>query len=373
MRINSFTIFIIIGTIIFATPAQIQVPLRVLTLLLLNLLVFYRSRSIIGMLFIWIITITYVLFKIKSNTFDTSVLMVTLSLAPVYYFSKLQFKLSKRRFNKLKKILYLWLFFIVIQMMFFRYNGRPTLSYEINQSGSYLFLFYLLAGILNLKYCKLVICFLALLLLSRLLILCIIIFEVIKIIRRNLNFERIHISYPFLILTASALISVFSIWYYINMSGKIVEGSDNSSRLTQFNDGSNYLRFKINSEILFNLISNEDDELLKVGYGDLAKNKAYRELYFLMPHNELFKAIAQFGIWFTLMCFLISMKGFKKELNYNNIEYIIPIILYTMILWVRFTIVPSLEMLFILYILYLSNVTKTNFNIHYGYKSMCRN
>ena len=87
MRINSFTIFIIIGTIIFATPAQIQVPLRVLTLLLLNLLVFYRSRSIIGMLFIWIITITYVLFKIKSNTFDTSVLMVTLSLAFFHSYS----------------------------------------------------------------------------------------------------------------------------------------------------------------------------------------------------------------------------------------------------------------------------------------------
>lgn len=362
--ISPVTLFIITGTILFCIPGMVQLPFRVMCLILFNIYVFYRHKSIsLQNVSIGVIIVLFICFKLKRNTFDTSLLMIALSIFPVYYFYKFKIRFSKKVLHSLYIASSIWIIGIVIQMSIFRYNGRPTLGYEINQSGSYLFLIYLLSDILKYRYKKIIIVILSCLLLSRLLLGCIIVFELIKLVKPKISFIVNRFTYTNLIILSAIAISIFSLWYFINMSGNITDGSDGIDRLSNLNDGSNYLRFKINSEILINLLTNEDIRLLQDGYGDLGKNSEYRNIYYLMPHNELYKAIAQFGIFFTLICFLISRKSYTKLVNKYTIIYFIPVCIYTLILWVRFTIIPSIEMLFILYILLFANEKNRHCNI----------
>jgi len=73
-----------------------------------------------------------------------------------------------------------------------------------------------------------------------------------------------------------------------------------------------------------------------------------------MPHNELFDSIVEFGIIAVLFFSIFSLPVFQKYTNFNNIEFFLPVLLYTMILWVKFVLVPSFEMIFILFLLYLT-------------------
>lgn len=327
-------------------------PFRVICLVFINIFLLYACREIRLRSFLVLgVTITYIAFKLKMGTFDTSLLMLLLSFVPVCYFDKIRLAHTAITYKRIRLALGIWLIPIFIQMLFFRYNGRPTLSYEINQSGSYLFLFYLLSSVSGFKKGKIIVIFLSLLLLSRLLILCIILFEIIRVTKHMLKpFARL-ISYTKLMIMMNVFITLFSFWFFQNMSTNLVEGNDGKERLTNLNDQSNFIRFKMNATVVYNLFSGEDKELLKDGYGDLSKNTEYQEAYFLMPHNELLKGIAQFGIWFTLFCVFISYKGYSPLVNYRTMEYFIPIVVYTLILWVRFSSLPSLEMLFILFIL----------------------
>lgn len=355
-----------LGTILFVIPVDIQMPFRVLFLVLFNYLVVISMKVIpVSMVIIPLIIGLFIMLKLINGTFDTSLLILLLSTFPVYYFNKLDFHFFKEKRKVIRSVIVFWLLAIIIQMLIFRYEGRPTLSYEINQSGSYLFIFYILSDINRQKLIKCIVCILSFLMLSRLLIVCIVLFELLKHLK-IVTKKSCFFTYNNIVILSFIFISIFSLCFFLNMSDNLVEGSNDISRLTTFNDQSNFIRFKINSQVLVNLFTGNDPTLLNLGYGDVGKNMQYREIYFLMPHNEVFKGIVQFGIAFVIFCFFISRNAFHTLVNINSAYIFIPLVFYTLILWVRFTVLPSPEMIFILFVL------KNSLILH-SYESMyCR-
>lgn len=142
---------------------------------------------------------------------------------------------------------------------------------------------------------------------------------------------------------------IFNFFFLLNVEKG--ESYDNSiNRISQVNDGSNFLRFTINATVLDALFV---DPNFKFGYGNITggHSSEYESNYMLMPHNELLDSVAEFGYLFTLYAFFFSGLFYRKCFVRCNYEYVIPIIIYTLILWERFLIVPSLEMFFILIML----------------------
>lgn len=314
---------------------------------------------------IFCITAFIVLSKIVIGTFDTSLLMVFLSIIPIMNIDTYT-SFSQRQMRVLRYIIYFLCFAIVGQLLIYRYEGRPNLSYEINQSGSYLFLFFLLCDLLKIRIGKLLVIFSSFLLLSRLLVLSIIVFYIVRFINKHAAKLISWLTYSKAVIFANIFIVLFSFAFLFVFAGETVSGSsDDASRLTNVVDGSNMVRFKMNVDIVMNLI-NGNESLLYRGYGDMTTNPEYLDDFLIMPHNELIKGIAQFGLVVMLFFFIVSKKYYSQYVNQKTLEYFIPIVLYTLILWVRFTIIPSFEMIFILFILKLK-ADENNFyhNRHY--------
>ena len=353
--------------IFFCIPEFLQIPFKLICLILYNYILFLAYKKYIPIFILFIIgCAVYVISKLYLDSFDTSLLLVILSILPVIYFHKFNVYLDQNRKKKLKKYCSICLVFIIAQLAIFRYNGRPTLSYEINQSGSFLFLFYLLCDLCKFRLGKIVVWISSFLLLSSLLILALICVAILPWLKKFFFKTKKKFPYKKYLIFLSIITILFSFWYTINMVGNIGGGGDSINRLTTINDGSNFVRFSINTKIITSLFSG-NDILYFSGYGDLGANEEYGAEFGLMPHNEFLKSIAQFGLIFSLILFYISSRNYTKLCTYHVIEYIIPIILYTLILWVRFCIVPSLEMLLIFYILKFKNDdTESQNNIRYN-------
>lgn len=353
--------------VLYSIPDKIQLPFRLL--IFLGLIGGYLNNKSLHMpviqFLIFCITAFIVLSKIAIGTFDTSLLMVFLSIIPIMNIDTYT-SFSQKQIRVLRYIIYFLCFTIVCQLLIYRYEGRPNLSYEINQSGSYLFLFFLLCDLLKIRLGKLLVICASFLLLSRLLILAIATFYFIKITNKYIAKILRWFTYTRLILLANICIVAFSfIFFLIFTRDEISSTTDDASRLTNVVDSSNFIRFKINVDIILGLLTGNHN-LLYYGYGDMTTNPKYLESLTLMPHNELLKSIAQFGILVTFFFFLVSRKYISQYVNSKTISYFIPIVLYTLILWVRFTIIPSFEMIFILFILKLkSNENSVYYNRHY--------
>lgn len=352
LKVRRFGIYFLISicAILYTIPDSVQLPFRVFLLLGVAGYYFYVNYGKVTylQLIAIIIVVGIILYKLLVMNFDTSLLMIFLSIIPAMSMKHYSFS------NNDIRLLHKWLCFfsltIIFQLMIYRYEGRPNLSYEINQSGSYLFLFFLLCDVTNFRLGKFIVCVSAFLLLSRLLILSIILFYLIKFLQKIFLGKLINrLSYTFLILISNFVIIAFSFWFVVEFGESALRGADDISRLTNVVDGSNFVRFKINTEVVLKLL-NGDNNLIFNGFGDLASNKEYLNDFGLMPHNELIKSIAQTGLLTTLFFFFLSRKVMAPLINSNTIVYFIPIVLYTLILWVRFTIVPSFEMILILFI-----------------------
>jgi len=74
-----------------------------------------------------------------------------------------------------------------------------------------------------------------------------------------------------------------------------------------------------------------------------------------MPHNELFDALVEFGLLSVVFFSLITLPAFNRLVSFSNLEYFIPILFHTLILWVRYLLIPNPDMLFILFLLFIAN------------------
>ena len=292
---------------------------------------------------------------LSRGTLQTSFFNASLCLVGILTFPSITFKIDEIRRTNLIYIHSLCLILILVQFFIFSSrDGRPTLAYDINLSGAYLFLFFLFSDVIKLKYGKIAVIILSLLTLSRLLIFSIALFYLVRYLKPMFQIWLKKINIKLIVFASYVLISAFSVWYVANIKAKV--SYDNSaSRIATLNDGSNKLRFFANTLVLASIYTAPLDAKTLFGYGKVENYIKATKDSLIMPHNELFDAIVEFGIIAVFFFAIFTLPVFEKVANYNNIEFLLPVILYTLILWVRFLLVPSFEMIFILFML---NLTK---------------
>ncbi len=290
---------------------------------------------------------------LRRGTIQTSFVNAALCLFGIIGFNSIKFDLTEIRRTNLVYIHTLCLISIVIQFLIFSSkDGRPTLAYEINLSAAYLFLFFLFSDVLDLKYGKILIIFLSLITLSRLLVFCIIIFYLVRFLKPRFRVWLSKVNVSVILIASYVLISVFSIWYVANVKRELSYDSS-ISRLTKLNDQSNEWRFFSNTLVIGQIYKSPLDPTTLFGYGKVENFIRANKDSMVMPHNELFDSIIEFGIISVIFFSIFTVSVYQKFTTFSNLEFFVPVLFYTLILWVRFLLIPSFEMIFILFLMYI--------------------
>jgi hypothetical protein len=355
-----FILFSIIVFIFYVIPdpEMIQKPFRIglaLLFAIIYLALLINQQIRIRTLVPIIISAFLVYLLFARGTIQSSFINVFFCLIGLLIFSTLTFKLSAKRLFDLQLLHFICMVSIIIQFLLFTSkDGRPSLGYELNLSGAYLFLFFLFSDILDRKDGKILVIGLSLFILSRLLIFSILLFYLIRLTKKFLPSSLKKLRFIWIAILGYILISIFSVWYVAYVKTGIVYDTS-MNRLTTLNDGSNQWRFLTNSLVMARIYQAPADPDTLLGFGPIENFIKATKGSLVMPHNELFDAIVQFGLLSVVFFAFITLPIFNSYSSYSNLEYSIPLLFYTMILWVRFIIVPSFEMIFILFMLNIVN------------------
>lgn len=364
-----FLIFVSMMLIFFVLPdlKGLQKPFRILVGLSFAFIYFaLLIKKEIGTKTLWPVLIGGLLIvsMFFRGTLQASFINAYLCLFGLLCIPYLFFSLTPVRKNNLNYIHVLAILSILIQFLVFSSpDGRPSLAYEINWSAAYLLLFFFYSDILNNKHGKLLVIVLSLFTLSRLLVFSIILYYLIRYFKKYFKPWLQKQNVTRFTIASYIFITFFSVWYAANVRSKLVYDTS-ISRIASINDDSNKLRFIANTLVIATIYSAPLDTKVLFGYGPVDNFIKATEGSLIMPHNELFDAIVQYGIITVIFFSLFSLPIYNKVTSYDNIEYFIPILFYTLILWVRFLLVPSFEMIFILFMLNIikekSQVIETN-------------
>ena len=355
-----FLLFVSMLMVFFVLPDPegLQKPFRVL--MGLSLVIIYFALLIkkeISRKTLWPILIGggLIVLMVLRGTLQTSFINAYMCLFGLLCIPQLFFVLTPIRKTNLNYIHVLCILSFLIQFLAFSSaDGRPSLDYEINLSGAYLFLFFIYSDILKNKYGKLLVIGLSLLTLSRLLIFSLVIFFMVRFLKTRFKTRLQKINVTVIAITSYIAISLFSLWYVANIKAEI-DYDKSISRIATLNDGSNELRFIANTLVLGTIYTAPFDAKVLFGFGPVENFINATKGSLIMPHNELFDSIVEFGIISVIFFALFSLPIFNKVTSYSNIEYLIPLLFYTLILWIRFLLIPSFEMLFILFLLNIVN------------------
>jgi hypothetical protein len=345
-------------------PEGLQKPFRIL--LGLSFVIIYLALLIkkeIALKTLWPVVIggVLILLMIFRGTFQTSLINAYLCLFGLLCIPHLFFILTPIRKNNLNYINVLCVLSFIFQFMVFSSeDGRPSLAYQLNLSGAYLFLFFIYSDILKNEHGKLLVFALSLILLSRLLIFSIVLFYLVRYFKKYFKLQIQKLKVTYIVIFSYVVLTFFSLWYVVNIKSKI-DYDTSINRVTSLNDGSNRVLFLANTLVIGTIFAAPFDSKVLLGFGPVENYIKATKGSLIMPHNELFDAIVQFGIVTVIFFSLFSLPIFNKITSYSNIEYYIPILFHTLLLWVRFLLVPSFEMLFILFLLYAAH--KGNQNI----------
>lgn len=364
-----FLIFVSMMLIFFVLPdlKGLQKPFRVLLGLTFAITYFaLLIKKEIGLKTLWPVIIGGLLVASMffRGTLQASFINAYLCLFGLLILPYLFFNLTPIRKTNLNYIHVLCILSFLIQFMVFSApDGRPSLAYEINWSAAYLLLFFFLSDIMNNKHGKLLVIVLSLFTLSRLLVFSIILFYLVGHYKKYFKSLLLKQNVIRIAIFSYIFVTFFSLWYATNVKSKIVY-DPSINRIASINDDSNKLRFIANTLVIGAIYAAPLDARVLFGYGPVNNFIKATEGSLIMPHNELFDAIVQFGIITVIFFSLFTLPIFNKVTSYENIEYFIPILFYTLILWVRFLLVPSFEMIFILFMLNIINekrhLTETN-------------
>jgi hypothetical protein len=355
-----FIIFCILIVVFFIIPdpETLQKPFRISIALLFGIIfismIIYQQINIkllipiaVSGLLIWIM--------ISRGTLQSSFINAWLCLWGLFIFPKLTFRLNEKRIFDLNTIHFLCMTSFILQFIYFSSSAnRPSLGYEINLSGAYLFLFFLFSDLLERKDGKILVIALSLLLLSRLLIFSILLFYIIRYTKRYFSFKMEKIRFSIIAIVSYIMISLFSVWYIATIKSK-VSYETGISRIIHLDDGSNMWRFLTNTLVMAKIYTTPSDPNILFGYGPVENFLSSTKGSWIMPHNELYDAIVEFGLISVIFFSFFTFSVFNNYTSFKNWEYIIPLLFYTLILWVRFIIVPSFEMIFILFMLNIMN------------------
>lgn len=283
------------------------------------------------------------------GSFQSSIINIFLSTFFIVIIEPLYKKFTRHQIRIAKRIVNICIVAMILQLSFFTaVDGRPRLGYELNWSGAYLFLFFLYNDILNIKIGKIFVCAASMVLLSRLLILSILLFYLFKLIKRLFQKAKIHWGIVYLFILVGYLYA--NVWMLVNV--EFGADSADKDRVTSLADGSNQSRFLVNTNILEGIFIDKDPRFIW-GYGEISGgvSREYGYNYHLMPHNEFLDSIAEFGYISTFVFLLFSISLYNKYFSWRLYDYYIPLLVYTMILWARFMVVPSPEMAFIIFLI----------------------
>lgn len=353
-----FLLFVSMMIIFFVLPDPegLQKPFRIL--MGLSFVIIYFALLIkrdIARKTLWPIVIggLFIVLMIVRGTIQTSFINAYLCLFGLLCIPTLFFSLTPIRKTNLNYIhVFCIISFLIQFLVFSSVDGRPSLAYEINLSGAYLFLFFICSDVLNNKHGKLLVIALSLFTLSRLLIFSMILFYLVRFSKKYFKSWLQKLNVTSIAIASYIVFTLFSLWYVANVKSEIAYDTS-ISRIATLNDGSNELRFLANTLVLGVIYTTPFDAKVLFGFGPIENFINAPKGSQIMPHNELFDSIVQFGIITVIFFSLFSIPIFNKVTSYANIEYLISILFYTLILWVRFLLVPSFEMLFILFLLHI--------------------
>jgi len=355
-----FLIFVSMLIVFFVLPdlKGLQKPFRII--LGLSFAIIYFALLIkkeISLKTLWPVVIGafFVSLILYKGTFQAALVNAYLCLLGLFCLPHLFFTITPIRKTNLNYIYIVCILSFLVQFLFFSSDdGRPSLAYQFNAAGAYLFLFFLFCDILDFKLGKLIVFVLSLIMLCRLLIFSIILFYLIRYSKNKYRDWLEKINATSIIITSYIFFTLFSLWYVANVKVEKSNGIS-ISRISRLNDASNQMRFFSNTLVIGAIYADPLDEKVLFGFGHVENFLNTIKESAVMPHNELFDAIVEFGIITVLFFSLFSVPAFNKVTTYSNIEYFIPILFHTLILWVRFLFVPSFEMIFILFMLYIKN------------------
>lgn len=349
-------------------PEPFQKIPKILFLLLLTYVYFFfllnNQITVKILLRNMLITAGCIIISYKGS-YQTSLINIFLSSFAIALLPLICRKYTTKELLFARNICYMVCLLLFLQLLYFRTNdGRVSLGYEINLSGAYLFIFFIYCDIIKFRFGKFFVIIASLFLLSRLLMYAVILYYLIVFFKRMRIIPKMKLNWIFIFIICYIAFFSFNAWFLANMEFKTRYDSS-INRVTTLNDGSNKLRFRTNLLLIGSLL--EGDTVLNYGYGQISKgdNKSYSVKYFIMPHNELIDSIAEFGWILTLIFIFFSSSFIKHIFFYDNYEYIFPILFCTLILWIRFLIVPSLEMFYIFFLLYY-NLKKNEINITFS-------
>lgn len=301
------------------------------------------------------------------GTLQSSYINAYLCLFGLLCIDVLLFELTEERKTNLRYLFLLAALSMMLQFLIFSHqDGRPKLAYELNHSGAYLFLFFIAADILGCRWGKLLVIALSLFLLSRLLIFSIALYYLVKYGKKYFSRIISKLNATTIALGCFALVSILSLWYTSNIKSSI-SYETGYHRIVHLNDGSNKIRFKANTLVLNSMLNTPFQSEVLLGYGP-AQNFLTAQRTSFMPHNELFDSIVRFGLLGVILFSIFTLSVFNRLVSFVNIEYFIPLLFFTSILWVRYLLIPSPEMLFIFFLLFIASKKNQSTTDQYSLK-----
>ena len=162
-----------------------------------------------------------ILMSMLRGTFQIPLVNSWLCLIGLLCLPQLFFELTPLRKTNLTYIFILAILSMLIQLLIIRTpDGRPSLTYQLNTAGAYLFLFFLFSDVIQNKYGKLFLIAISLLLLSRLLVFSILLFYLVRYLKSYFKIILEKLNAVTIILMGYSCIILFSLWYTANMKPK---------------------------------------------------------------------------------------------------------------------------------------------------------
>lgn len=354
----------------FIIPEPIQHPFRIfLGGLLLVYFIFYLHQKNYNRFDLWKLVILFIIVVliILNGGYQTAVPKMFLSSLGLLVIKDVSFSFYKTKLFKI--IYYVAMLSIVLQMIYAPTfaDGRHKLFYELNLSGTFLFLFFLLSEVTQIKWGRYLVLILSFFIISRTLFFSLLIFYILKYMQNFIPrfFLKLHFSVYYLL--ATLFLVVFSFCYFEIVEYKWSEYRGDIKRVYMLNDSGNRLRFSINKIIVKNIFIDHDKKLI-FGYGKMLPDTKLlsQDGGQISPHSEFFTSIAEFGYVFTLYMMFITLPIFNKYFHRENFLILFPLLFITLFLWVSYFLAPTYEMLFIILLL---KINSNRFNLTTNNKS----
>jgi len=325
--------------------------------------IYTKIFNLITTLIMFIMIFIKLIFKnYKINRYDAFLFLLLIELVLITFFYRKYFifhwiylLFSYIYFNdktyiyingKIKKIM---LFIVVISILYqlskIRFLGvLPVINwYDPNYSGFFIFCLFLLLEKENMRILSKIILLSGFLTLSRnyyLAVLIYIFFTTFKYINDIIIKMRLN---KFLVFIFISMFSLIIIENIILKKSSVYYSQNEISKLYTFNDASNHDRFNANK-----LFKNEiTKNFFKYQFG-VSIEWYTKNVFRNTPHNFVYALIVNYGIYFTLIFYLLFAKVYDRFFNKENIPIIMSMFLYYLFLGAGIQGYPGILVFYIL-------------------------